>query len=427
MNKKVLIAIFISVSLILTGINLYAESQSTGSDITVISEDTSADVPGAADLPVEIIPVVETLDLLFLGDVMGHDSQIRSALQPDGVTYDYTSCFDYIRDEISAADVAIANLEVTLAGPPYKGYPRFSSPDALADACMEAGIDVLVTANNHCVDRGKEGLERTIKTLDNMNILHTGTFSSNSDKQNKSPLIIKKNNFKIALISYTMSTNEIPVPKGSSVNLYKKDKLMADIAEAKKTRSDAVILYIHWGAEYRHEPGAEQIALAEICFNAGVNIIIGSHPHVIQKSILSGQTDSIRFVAYSLGNFIANQKAPNTDGGQMIKLTLSKKDGITTVTKAGYILTWIYGPVIKNKKKFYVLPCKDFENRPEFFKTQEQYKKMKSYIDESRKLLDSQNKGVDEVLSEGIETGSVRDKPVFEENMVLKVEKNLIN
>ncbi|PKL15428.1 MAG: capsule biosynthesis protein CapA [Spirochaetae bacterium HGW-Spirochaetae-5] len=363
----------------------------------------SADTPGgedsrvAVDKPVEVVPVVESLDLLFIGDIMGHDSQIRSALQPDGAAYDYTSCFDYIRNEISAADVAIANLEVTLAGPPYKGYPRFSSPDALAAACKEAGIDVMVTANNHCVDRGKEGLERTIKTLDNLNILHTGTFLSDADKKSKSPLIIEKNNFKIAIISYTMSTNEIPVPKGSSVNLYKRDKLMADIALAKKTRADAVILYMHWGAEYMREPGAEQVALAEVSFNAGVNIIIGSHPHVIQKSILSRQPGSMRFVSYSLGNFIANQKAPNTNGGKMIKLTLSKKDGVTSVSEAGYILTWIYGPVLNNKKKFYVLPCKDFENRPEFFQTPEHYKKMKYYIEESRRLLDSQNKNVDEI------------------------------
>ena len=408
MNRKVLITIIISALFIFSGNNVYAESQSAGSGSAVIADVISADTRGGEDTragagePVEVVPVVETLDLLFIGDIMGHDSQIRSALQPDGAAYDYTSCFDYIRDEISAADVAIANLEVTLAGPPYKGYPRFSSPDALASACRDAGIDVMVTANNHCVDRGKEGLERTIKTLDNLNILHTGTFLSEADKKIKSPLIIEKNNFKIALISYTMSTNGIPVPKGSSVNLYKKDKLMADIAVAKKTGADAVILYMHWGAEYRHEPGAEQVALAEVCFNAGVNIIIGSHPHVIQKSILSRQPGSMRFVSYSLGNFIANQKAPNTNGGKMIKLTLSKKDGVTTLSKAGYILTWIYGPVVKNKKKFYVLPCKDFENRPEFFQTPEHYKKMKTYIDESRKLLDGQNKNVDEIKGGGM-------------------------
>jgi poly-gamma-glutamate synthesis protein (capsule biosynthesis protein) len=408
MNKKVLITIFISALFIFSGNNVYTESQTAGSGSTVIADVISADTRGgednrvAADKPVEVVPVVETLDLLFIGDIMGHDSQIRSALQPDGVTYDYASCFDYIRNEISAADVAIANLEVTLAGPPYKGYPRFSSPDALASACKEAGIDVMVTANNHCVDRGKDGLERTIKTLDNLNILHTGTFLSDADKKSKSPLVIEKNNFKIVLISYTMSTNEIPVPKGSSVNLYKRDKLMADIAEAKKAGADAVILYIHWGAEYRHDPGAEQIALAEVCFNAGVNIIIGSHPHVIQKSILSRQPGSMRFVSYSLGNFIANQKAPGTNGGKMVKLTLSKKDGVTNVARAGYILTWIYGPVLKNKKKFYVLPCKDFENRPEFFQTPEHYRKMKYYIDESRKLLNSQNKNVDEIKSGGM-------------------------
>ena len=106
-----------------------------------------------------------TLTLLFMGDIMGHDSQIHSALQPNG-TYNYAEVFKYVKKEISNADIAVANLEVTLAGPPFKGYPQFSSPDALAVAAKQAGIDILCTANNHSVDRRKQGIVRTIKVLD---------------------------------------------------------------------------------------------------------------------------------------------------------------------------------------------------------------------------------------------------------------------
>ncbi len=398
MKKSVIIAaVCLFISFIFAGNFVHAKPPLPPSDSTDIVDVQKNEAAGTQDKSVEAFPDGETLTLLFIGDIMGHISQIRSAMQPDGATYDYASCFDYIRDDISAADLAIANLEVTLAGPPYTGYPVFSSPDALASACKDAGIDVLVTANNHCVDRGKKGLERTIEILDSLDIPHTGTFLSSADKKNKTPLIIEKNNFKIALVSYTSETNDIPVPRSSFVNIIKVKRLKADIARAKQAKPDAVILFFHWGVEMQNKPDAGQTALADLCFNAGADIIIGSHPHVVQKSIWVNKHGSRRFVAYSLGNFISNQTTPKTDGGQMIQLTLSKKNGITTVSKANYMLTWVYSPDVDFKKQFYILPCRDFENRPEFFIAREYYDRMKNFISESRKLLDEQNENVEEI------------------------------
>ena len=397
MRKTVITAICLFISLVFTGNYIHAESSLPESSSSYMVDDQKTKTGDADEKAAENRLDSDSLTLLFMGDIMGHSGQIRSALQPDKITYDYTSCFDYIRSYISSADLAIANLEVTLAGPPYTGYPRFSSPDALAAACNDAGIDVLVTANNHSVDRGKKGIERTIKILDRLNILYTGTFLSYSDKKKKSPLIIEKNNFRIALINYTEETNGIPVPAPYHVNIIRKDRLKADIAEAKKNNPDAVILYLHWGIEKQNEPNADQLALADICFNAGADIIIGSHPHVLQKSIWENQPGRNRFVAYSLGNFIASQKAPKTDGGQMIQLTLTRDKGITTVSKADYMLTWIYAPEIKGKKEFYILPCKDYENRPDFFAAPEYYNRMKDYIEESRKLLNTRNENVKEI------------------------------
>ncbi len=397
MRMMVVTALSFFTLFIFSGNYVYSDNMLPESGSTYIVEDQKSTVPSADEQNIDYPLNSNSLTLLFIGDIMGHGSQIQSAMQPDKATYDYTSCFDYIRADISAADLAIANLEVTLAGPPYTGYPQFSSPDALATACKDAGIDVMVTANNHSVDRGKLGIERTIRVLDDLSIPHTGTFLSDSDKQKKSPLIIEKNNFKIALINYTSETNGIPVPKPSIVNIIKIDRLKADIAKAKLTRPDAIILFLHWGIEKQYEPNTDQLTLAKICFDAGADIIIGSHPHVLQKSVWENQPDRNKFAAYSLGNFIANQKAPKTDGGQMIQLTLIKSNGITKVSKANYILTWIYGPTIDNKKKFYILPCKAFENRPEFFTAPEYYNRMKIFISESRKLLDKQNKNVEEM------------------------------
>src|SRR5690606_33958239 len=159
------------------------------------------------------------ISLLFAGDIMGHDSQIASAFDPDTKTYDYTSCFARMRPYIQSADIAFGNLEVTLAGPPYKGYPQFSSPDELAVTLKNVGMDVLVTANNHSLDRGKKGLERTIMMLDSLGILHTGTFRDTVERMNDYPLFVEKNGFNLALLNYTYGTNGIRVTKPNVINM----------------------------------------------------------------------------------------------------------------------------------------------------------------------------------------------------------------
>lgn len=339
-----------------------------------------------------------TLTLLFMGDIMGHDSQITSARQADG-SYDYTPVFQYLSPLISETDIAIANLEVTLAGPPFKGYPQFSSPDALGLALKNAGITYLVTANNHSMDRGKKGLERTLDQLDSLGIAHTGTFRSPAEKAKQPFLWIEKKGFKLAFINYTYGTNGIPVHPDNHVNLIHRDSLRADIARAKAANPDKVIVFLHWGNEYQREPNKSQTDLASYCFNAGADIIIGSHPHVIQKS--EWHSDSLHnqtFITYSLGNFISNQRKQYTDGGQMIKMTLQRDSLKTYLSESGYLLTWVYTPVLEQKKHFYILPCAEYELKPEFFVSPEHFEKMKLFIADSRNLLNTGNEKVPEYL-----------------------------
>jgi len=335
----------------------------------------------------------DSISILFIGDIMGHDSQINSARQQDG-SYNYSEVFKYIKPIISKADIAIANLEVTLAGPPYKGYPQFSSPDTLAIDAINAGIDVFCTANNHTLDRRKSGLIRTIKILDSLNIQHTGTFISSKDKSTHTPLLIEKNNIKIALINYTYGTNGIPVPSPTVVNIINRNNIIEDVKKAKLLNPDKIILFIHWGTEYQHQPNKKQLDLADFCFNNDIDIIIGSHPHVIQKSLWVKDKDT--FITYSLGNFVSNQRKRYTDGGQMIKITLKKQNNITTITNSKYILTWVYTPFINNKKHFYILPCSEYEKNYDFFKDKNQFNKMKLFISDSRLLLNNNNLNVNE-------------------------------
>ena len=142
----------------------------------------------------------DQISLLFVGDLMQHQAQIDAARQGDG--YNYNDCFRHVKKEISEADMAIGNLEVTLGGKPYRGYPAFSAPDEYLNAIKEAGFDVLLTANNHCLDKGKLGLERTILMLDSLKIHHAGTYRNPEERHKSYPLLIEKNGFRIVLLKY---------------------------------------------------------------------------------------------------------------------------------------------------------------------------------------------------------------------------------
>ena len=268
----------------------------------------------------------EKLSLLFIGDIMGHDEQIWSAENRETHTFDYDDVFRYIKPVISEADIAIANFEVTLAGPPYMGYPQFSSPPALAAACKNAGIDYMVTANNHAADRGKNGITGTINRLDSLGIPHTGTFLNSSSRDSLYPLMIKKNGISIALLNYTYGTNGIKVPEPVIVNILEKNVITEDIKKAKSANPDITILFLHWGTEYDTVPSKIQTDLAEYFFSLGVDLVIGSHPHVLQKMVwaknANGGKDGI--VVYSMGNFVSNQRKPKTDGGAIVRIEFTK-------------------------------------------------------------------------------------------------------
>jgi hypothetical protein len=355
----------------------------------------------AASGQVTTLPA-DKMSLLFIGDIMGHDEQIWSAENRETHTYSYDTVFTYVRPLISEAGIAIANFEVTLAGPPYKGYPQFSSPAALAVACRNAGIDYLVTANNHAADRGKTGITGTINRLDSLGIPHTGTFLSQESREALQPLMIRKNGLSLALLNYTYGTNGNAVAEPVIVNMLDKDRVAADIEKTKKMNPDLIILFLHWGTEYDTVPTPEQSELASYFFSKGVDLIIGSHPHVLQKMIWYRDGSAMnKAVVYSLGNFISNQRKPKIDGGSMVKIELEKTGDSWKVSNAGFYLTWVYTPIVKYRKQFYILPCSEFENKPEFFTNPADFIQMKRFIDDSRRLLYKQNINIREYIYNG--------------------------
>ena len=160
--------------------------------------------------------------------------QIEGAYDIETKQYNYMPVFDKIKHKFAQVDFAIANLEVTLAGEPYTGYPQFSSPDALAVACRDSGIDVLVTANNHTCDRGKKGIIRTLDVLDSLKIAHTGTFRNKADFEKHNLLVLSKNGISVGILNYTYGTNGLPVPEPTIVNKINLNLMKQDIEKAKK-------------------------------------------------------------------------------------------------------------------------------------------------------------------------------------------------
>jgi poly-gamma-glutamate capsule biosynthesis protein CapA/YwtB (metallophosphatase superfamily) len=363
----------------------------------------------AVFLPATIIPLLmpaqqpgdstaNTLKILFIGDIMGHDTQIAAALDDSTGIYDYRSVFRYISPVIQSHDIAIANLEVTLAGPPYKGYPLFSSPAPLASAAKEAGINFMVTANNHSVDRGLSGLRNTIFRLDSLGIAHTGTYLTADDRDSLVPAIINEKGYRIAILNYTYGTNGISVPLPAVVDLTDKELMATDLAKTRGADIDGIIVFIHWGTEYDTIQGKNQTELADWLIENGANMVIGSHPHVLQPMILETSEGDAgdKLVVYSLGNFISNQRKRRTDGGAMVSVTIEKGETGLRITEAEYILTWVYTPTENDRRRFYILPAAAHEGDQEIPADKESKELMKLFIDDSRRLLGNHNRGVTE-------------------------------
>lgn len=304
-------------------------------------------------------PRDKQLTILFAGDIMQHGPQITSAWDDSTQTYDYTSCFQYVAPIVSSKDIAIANLEVTLAGKPFTGYPQFSAPDELAVAARNAGFDILATANNHSCDRGDKGILRTIRVLDSVGLKRTGTFSDSADYRRNNPLVFTQNDITVALLNYTYGTNGLTFNYPAMVNVIDEDKVVSDIAYSKTLHPDFVIVFFHWGNEYQLLPSEQQQHLAEVCREHGVDAVIGSHPHVIQPMEYQADEDSTRrnhLLVYSLGNYVSNQRDMYKDGGAMVSFTLLKTWNRKTIINPEYHLTWVYTPVENEKKNYYIIP-----------------------------------------------------------------------
>ena len=340
-----------------------------------IESSTLVEVP--KEKPDEILEEESTTaTLLAVGDIMFHMPQVKSAYNAEKKTYDFKDVFKYVEKHIKSADLSVANFETVTAGNEigFSGFPRFNSPEETLEAIKYAGFDILTTANNHALDQGKDGLVNTIRAIKNEGMKNIGTYK----EENNHILIEEINKIKIALLSYTYGLNGLEYTLTEEelsymVNKIDEDSIKHDINKARDLEADVIVVFIHWGNEYQKEPSEYQMELGRKMAEWGADIILGSHPHVVQKSEFIDYNGRKSYILYSMGNFLSNQRKGNVDNkytedGIIVKIQLEKNfsKGETTIKDITYIPTWVRR-YEENGLKYEILPIQDFLEDEELY------------------------------------------------------------
>ena len=304
------------------------------------------------------------VDLMFVGDAMQHSPQLNAAICADG-TYDYSPCFRYVEEDIRWADFAVVNLECPLGGRPYTGFPAFSAPDSYAQQLITSGFDLILTANNHCLDRRDKGLRRTVNVLDSLGIPHIGTYSNAAERAQRIPYITTIKGVKFAFLDYTYGTNGISLQSDAVVDYIDRDLIARDLEKARAHGAQVLCVNLHWGIEYQLQPVQSQRDLADWVIEQGVDLIIGGHPHVVERMEMrhSNAYDKDVLLVYSLGNFISNQRDIDSRGGAMVKVSVTMNGAKPLVHDARYKLFFVQKPSYRGEN-YVVIP----ENRPELIR-----------------------------------------------------------
>lgn len=307
-----------------------------GSQITASSLEASS-IPAWSQTGSSPSETASQLTLLAVGDNLIHIEVVKSGKQADG-SYNYDHLYSNLKEEISAADLAVVNQETILGGKdfPYSGYPNFNSPTQIGDALIGAGFDIVLQATNHTMDMGLKGVENTLaywKTHPEITVLG---INETEDASKQIP-IIEKNGIKLAMLNYTYGLNGYSLPKKKPflVNILDKKKMAGDIALA-ESLADFTIVFPHWGSEYVYKPTSMQKELTKFYYEHGVDLVIGAHPHVIEpvEWIETDETHRM-LVYYSLGNFMSYQKEAPRMLGAMAKVTITKDGSQTYISEAG--------------------------------------------------------------------------------------------
>ena len=350
----------------------------------VSSDETEPQEPtGPTDAPT----LVKSVTIGSQGDLLIHRPIIRSCLNEDGETYDFSSIFRYMDEYAEIFDCSVINLETTLGGDkfPYQGNPKFNCPDAIVDAAKAAGYDVLLTGNNHCYDTEMTGLSRTIEQIRSRGLVALGTRLSDQEKRYT---VVDVGGVKVGMTAFTyaigddgkggLSLNGAPsVANPNLLNYFPKDNpdllyggVRNSLVEMKDEGAQISVVYIHWGEEYEIVESEQQRQIAQKLCDLGVDVIIGGHPHVVQPMDLFTSTldpSHKTICIFSLGNAVSNQrvvemnlKTGHTEDGAIFTLTLDQySDGTVYLAGAKVLPTWVNLSTVNGKTEYNILPLDD--------------------------------------------------------------------
>lgn len=328
------------------------------------AEDRFSDEPDPVDDRQEIRepapepePQVHHATLAAVGDILLHRSILRDAAV--GETFDFQKMFAPVKPYLERADITVANQESLMGGRELglSGYPMFNSPFEIGDTLKWAGIDVVVMANNHTLDRGEEGVLRSIDRWDELGMVYVGANKNEADARRLR--LLERNGIVFSFLAYTYGTNGIPIPEGKPylVNLIDRQRIRDDVAHA-RAHSDVVVVSLHFGQEYERMPNDEQRALVQFVADQGAHVILGHHPHVLQPvEFVRSALGHDAFVIYSLGNFLAAQDHIYRQLGGIVQVEIEKTvhgDAVDIrMHSPAFLPTYIH---FKNWRGYVILP-----------------------------------------------------------------------
>ncbi len=302
---------------------------------------------------------------------MVHTPQLPAYYDAASKRYTFNPWFEQVKPIFQSGDWVFGNLETPLAGQAlkYTGYPRFNAPAELATALADAGFDVVSTANNHTMDRGFPGIVRTLENVRKSGLVPVGTAADADDAERLT--IVEREGIKMGFLAYTYGTNGIPIPedKAFSVNLIDSERIVKEIASLRNAGADVVAVSLHFGLEYHRMPNKQQIQLARKLIASGADIVLGSHPHVVQplERVSVPASESIDGIArsgvviYSLGNFISNQSGDWKDVGLILTINVVKTelaDGTSSIElkQVETMPTWVHIESIRKQRYYTIIP-----------------------------------------------------------------------
>lgn len=347
------------------------------------------------------IDSIATLRIAVVGDLMCHSPQFNYA-KVSKDSFDFNAVYRYIKQSLENADLTLGNLETVIGekGSIYLGYPRFKSPKDYVTALANNGFNFLCFANNHTLDQSERGVLNTIQALNENNIDYTGAFTSQSDRDSIRILNLKGIN--IALLAYSYGTNGSVIPKGKDylINLIDYNLIEKDILSARQSGAEVVLVNFHFGNEYQRFPSDYQKEVVKKTIEFGADLITASHPHVIQpiefyKTI--GATLDSGIVAYSLGNFISNQRKRFTDAGLILYLNLEKNRNTKRIVlkSVEYLPTWVFKGKTDFGNEFLILPLSnDIDSLNLNFLSDSDKAKMKQAFTDTQEIITAFTKGI---------------------------------